>query len=125
MSETSMLLALSKSFKIFSKSGIHVVRDQLGVSSTSWILLSVQEPFWNVVFSWSGNDVIHCGNLFFSHFSTSLIDIDLSDTESKNGKSSTNTFDLSKTERSLLFTVDVCVLHSENVLEIVWIIKYQ
>ena len=122
MSETSMLLAFSHSFKILSESGIHLIGNQLRVQSTSWVLLSIEEPSWDIVFSWSGQNVIDSSNLFLSHLTTSFINIALSNTESKNGKSSTNTLDLSKTERSLLFTVDVCVLHSQNVLEFVWIL---
>ena len=55
----------------------------------------------------------------------SLIAVNLSDLKGKNGESSTETSDLSKTEWSLLFTVDVCVLHSENVYELVWVLKNQ
>jgi hypothetical protein len=87
--------------------------------------LSVKEPFWDVVFSWSGNDVVDFGDFFFVHFSRSLIAVNLSDLKGKDGESSTKTSDLSKTEWSLLFTVNVCVLHSENVHELVRVLQYQ
>ena len=87
-----------------------------------WILLSVQEPFWDVVFSWSREDVIDSLDLILVHFTTSHVAVDLSDFKRENSKSSTDTSDLSKTEWCLLFTVDICVLHSQNVSEFCWIL---
>ena len=87
--------------------------------------MSIQEPFWDVVLSWSGDDIRDNSDLLLDHLSGSLVDITLSNFEGKNGKSSTDTFDLSETERSLLFTVDVCVLHSQDVSEFVRVLQYQ
>lgn len=109
VSETSMVLGLSHSLKILSETGIEVVGDKLGPGSILWILLSVQEPLWDVVLSWSGDDVVDNLDLVLNHLSGSLVNIDLSDLEGKDSESSTDTFDLSETEWSLLFTVDVCV----------------
>ena len=125
MSETSMVLGLSHSLKILSHHGIETVGDELLESTSFWVLLSVEEPLWDVIFGWSGNDVVDFGDFSFVHFSRSLIAVNLSDLKGKDGESSTETSDLSKTEWSLLFTVDVCVLHSENVHELVWILQYQ
>ena len=94
-------------------------------SSSSWVLLSVHEPLWDVVFTWSGKDVVDGRNLLLSDFSRSLVGIDLGDFHGKDGKSSTDTLDLSETEWGLLFTVDVCVLHSKNMCKIVWVLQYQ
>ena len=49
----------------------------------------------------------------------------MSDLEAKDCESSTDTLDLSETEWSLLFTVDVCVLHSQDVSEFVRVLQYQ
>jgi hypothetical protein len=125
MSESSMVLTLSHSLEIFSKTGVQGVGDELSPGTVLWILLSVQEPFWDVVLSWSSDDIGDNSDLFLDHLSRSLVDINLSDFEGKDGESSTNTFDLSETEWSLLFTVDVCVLHSQNVSEFVRVLQYQ
>ena len=125
MSETSMVLGFSHSLKILSHIGIQVVGDELGPGSALWVLLSVEEPFWDVVISWSGDDVVNSLDLLFVHLSGSFIAVNLSDFEGEDRKSSTKTSDLSKTEWSLLFTVDVCILYSENVYELVWILQYQ
>ena len=122
MSETSMVLGLSHSLEIFSHHGIQVVGNELSPSSVLWVLLSVEEPLWDVVIGWSGNDIGDGLDFFFIQFSGSLVKVNLSDFESKDGESSTETSDLSKTEWSLLFTVDVCVLHSKNMSEFVWVL---
>ena len=120
-----MVLGLSHSLEILSETGIQVVGDQLSPGSLLWILLSVQEPFWDVVLSWSGDDVVDNLDLVLNHLSGSLVNVNLGDLEGKNSESSTDTFDLSETEWSLLFTVDVCVLHSQNVSEFVRVLQYQ
>ena len=120
-----MVLGLSHSLEILSETGVEVVGNKLGPGSVLWILLSVQEPLWNVVLSWSGDDVGDNLDLVLNELSRSLVNVDLSDLEGKNGESSTDTFDLSETEWSLLFTVDVCVLHSQNVSEFVRVLQYQ
>ena len=119
MSETSVILALSKSLNVLSVDGVQSVGDQMGISAVSWILLSVHEPFWDVVLGRSGKDVTHGGDLLLSDFSGSLVAVNLCNLHGKSGESSTNSSDLSQTEWSLLFTVDVCVLHSQNMSEIV------
>jgi len=53
-----------------------------------------------------------CGNL-------PLVEIDLGDFENEVGESSTDTLDDSQSEHDLAFTVDVCVLDSQNVSELV------
>jgi hypothetical protein len=125
MSETSMVLGLSHSLKILSHHGIQVVGNELGPVSMLWVLLSVEEPLWNVVVSWSGDDVVNSLDLILVELSRSFVAVNLSDFEGKDGESSTETSDLSETEWSLLFTVDVCVLDSKNMLKFVWILQNQ
>ena len=125
MSKTSMVLGLSHSLKILSHHGIQVVGNELGPVSMLWVLLSVEEPFWDVVVNWSSDDVVNSLDFILVQLSRSFIAVDLSDFEGENGESSSETSDLSETERSLLFTVDVCVLDSKNVHELVWILQYQ
>ena len=120
-----MVLALSKSLQVLSEDGIKLVADKMGVGALSGVLLSVEEPLGDVVLVGASNDVINAVDLLLGDLSRSLVDVDLGDLEGKSGESSSNTADLSKTERSLLFTVDVCILHSQNVSELVGILQYQ
>ena len=66
VSETSMVLALSESLKILSHHGIKLIGDQLGPLSGSWVLLSVKEPFWDVVLNWSGKNIVDSVDFFLS-----------------------------------------------------------
>ena len=125
MSETSMVLGLSHSLEILSHESVNVVGNDLVPSSFLWIFLSVQEPLWDVVLKGSGEEILDLSDLFFVDLTGSLVGVDLADFHGQNGESSTDTSDLSKTEWSLLFTVDVCVLNSKNVLEFVRVLQYQ
>ena len=123
VSETSVLLGLSHSLAILSESGIEVVRDELEVVSISGVSLSVEEPGGNVVVLGSGEDVINKGDLLLGELSSSLGGINLSDLKNKSGHSSSDSSNLSNSEGSLLFTVDVSVLDSEKSDEIVGILE--
>ena len=125
MSKTSMVLALSKSLKIFSHHSVKLIGDQLGPGSVSWVLLSVHEPLWDVVLDRSGKNIVDSVDFFLSDLTGSFVGVHLSDFKGKECESSSNTSNLSKTEWSLLFTVDVCVLNSENMDELVWVLQYQ
>ena len=118
-----MLLDLSHSLEILSQHGIELVGNKLRVLSVSWIVLSVEEPLWNVVVGWSSNDVADLLDFFVSDLTSSLIAIDLGNLKSQERESSSETSDLSEAEWCLLFTVQVGVLHTKNVLEFTWIRK--
>ena len=124
MSETSMIFGFSKSLEILSHHGIELIGNEVGPGSGSWIFLSIEEPFWNVVLGWSGKDVGDGVDFFLGDFSGSLVGINLSNFEGKERKSSTNSSNLSKTEWSLLFTGNVCVLHSQNMSELIRVCQY-
>ena len=123
VSETSMLLDFSHSLEILSQHGIELVRNKLAVLAVSWIVLSVEEPLWNVVVGWASNDIADLLDFFVSDLASSLIDVDLSNLKSKERESSSDTSDLSEAEWGLLFTVQVGVLNTKNVFEFTWIRK--
>ena len=125
VSETSVLLGLSHSFKIFSHDGIKLICNELSVGTVSWVLSSVQEPGWDVVFNWSRDDIVDLVDFSVGDFSTSNSAVDLSGFEGEDGESSTETSDLSETEWGLLFTVNICVLHSKNVSKLVSVLQSQ
>ena len=120
-----MVLGLSHSLEIFSESGIQLVGNELTVISVPWVLLSVEEPLGDVVVSGSGDDVADGVDLSGGDLAGPLVGVDLSDLEGVDGEPSTHTLDLSEPERSLLLSVDVCVLHSQNVSELVRVLQYQ
>ena len=64
------------------------------------------------------NDVGNLFNISFSQLTGALAHIDLGDLESQVGKTSAETLDDSQGEGGLVSTVDVSVLHTQDVLEI-------
>jgi hypothetical protein len=64
------------------------------------------------------NDVGNLFNISFSQFAGALAHIDLGDLESQVRKTSAETLDDSQGEGGLVSTVDVSVLHTQDVLEI-------
>ena len=97
----------------------------MGVLTGLGVSLSVQEPCGDVVVLGTGQDVLNGVDLLGSDFSGSLGEVDLGDLESQGGESSTDTSDLSEPEWSLLFTINICVLHSQHEGEIVGVLQYQ
>ena len=119
-----MLLDLSHSLQILSHHGIKLVRNKLGVAGISWVVLSVQEPLGDVGVGGSSDDVGDLLNLVIGDLASSLVAVDLGNLESQEGESSSETPDLSEAEWSLLFTVQVSVLDTKNVLEVVRVRNY-
>ena len=64
------------------------------------------------------NDVGNLFNISFSQLTGALAHIDLGDLKSKVGEASAKTLDDSQCEGSLVSSVDVSVLHTQDVLEI-------
>ena len=125
VSETSMLLGLSHSLEIFTHGSVHVVGNELSVSTISGVLLSVEEPLGDVVISRASDNVADLLDLVLVELTSSLVGVDTGDLEGDDSKTSTNTSDLSETEGSLLLTGEVSVLHTEDMLEVVRVLDYQ
>jgi len=125
VSETSVLLGLSHSLEIFTHGSVHVVGNELSVLAVSGVLLSVEEPVGNVVVSGTSDNVADDLDISLGELTSSLVLVDTGDFHGDDSKSSTNTLDLSETEGSLLLTVEVSVLHTEDMLEVVRVLEYQ
>lgn len=63
-------------------------------------------------------DVVDLFDVSFNEFSSSLVEVDLSDLENKVGESSPDTLDGVDGEGSLALAVNVSVLNTENVSEL-------
>ena len=118
-----MLLGLSHSLEILSHHSVELVGDELRVLTVSWVFLSIEEPLGDVVVGWSSDDVGDLLNLIIGDLTGSLVNVDLGNLKGEEGESSTDTPDLSEAEWGFLFTVQVSVLDTKNVLEVVWICK--
>ena len=119
-----MLLDLSHSLEVLSHHGVKLVGNKLGVAGISGVVLSVEEPLGDVVVGGSGDDVRDLLDLVVGDLTSSLVAVDLGNLEGEERESSSETSDLSEAERSLLFTVQVSVLDTKNVLEVVRVSDY-
>ena len=71
------------------------------------------------------DDVSDLLDLLFGHFTSALGVVDLGDAGDQMSESATETLDDTETESGLLLSVDVGVLHTQNVLEISSVLKYK
>lgn len=63
-------------------------------------------------------DVVDLFDFLFGKLTSSLVEVDLGGLENEVRESSADTLDGSESEHAFAFTVDVCVLDSENVSEL-------
>ena len=119
VSQTSVVLDFLKSLEILSQLSVNSVGDELGSGSISWAVLSVQEPFGDAVLGRALEDVVDSLDLSLSDLSGSLVKINTSGLEDDVGHSAANSLDGSEGEHDLDGTFDVCVLHTENVDEVI------
>ena len=71
----------------------------------------------------SHHDVGNLFNICFSEFASALVEVNLGNLEDKDGKTSTQSLDNSQGEGSLVLSVNVGVLHTQDVLEIISILN--
>ena len=118
MSQTSVSSDLLQSFQIFSELGVDTVGDELRPGALADVSLSVKEPLGDVVVGGLGEDVVDLFDVCFNKLSSSLVEVDLGDLENEGGESSANTLDGADGEGSLALAIDVGVLNTENVGEL-------
>lgn len=124
VTETSVEAHFLHSFEIFSESGITDVGNELRVGSVLNASLSVKEPLGDTVVEGLGEDIRDFVHLFFVELSSTSVEVDVGDLADEVGESSTDTTDDSKGEHNLVFTVNIGVLHSQNVSELTGVLKY-
>lgn len=118
VTETSVLSNLLHTLKIFSESSVNNIGINLAVCSVLNAPLSVQEPLWNSVLGWLGENVADFVDFLWEEVTSSAVKIDLSNLADEDGESSSNTLDDTEGESYLMFSVYVGVLHTNQSLEI-------
>ncbi len=118
MSQTSVSSDLLQSFQIFSELGVDTVGDELRPGALANISLSVKEPLGDVVVGGLSEDVVDLFDVSFNKLTSSLVEIDLGNLEDEGGESSADTLDGTDGESSLALAVNVGVLNTENVSEL-------
>lgn len=119
VTETSVLTGLLHAFEILTETGVNHVGDELGPGTVSDAALSVEEPIRNVVLSGLGNNIGNLFNILLGEFTSALVKVNLGNLESQNGETTTETLDDSQGEGGLLLSLNVGVLHTQNVHEVI------
>jgi hypothetical protein len=70
-----------------------------------------------------GDDVGNLLNISFGELAGALAGVDLGNAEGEESKSATDTLDNAETEGGLALTINVGVLHTQNVRKIVCVLK--
>ena len=117
VTDTTVRADLLKTFHIFTILVIEGVGEELAVLAVLAILLTIEEPIGNLVFTrvlHDGNDAFHISSV---HFTGALAHINFSLTTDESSVTTTATLDSSQGELNLLLTVNVGVEDTQNVLE--------
>ena len=118
MSESSMVLDFLQFLEIFSELGIDLIGDQLVPGTFLRVVLSVQEPLWDVVLGRSGEDIVDFLDFFFSDFSSSLVEVNSCFLQEDVGESSADSLDGGEGEHNLDCSLNISVLDSQNMSEV-------
>lgn len=121
VTETSVLLGLLHTLKILTVFGVNHVGDELGVGTVSDAALSVEEPLWDAILSWSSDNIGNLFNILLSELTGALVQVNLGNLEGQDGKTSTETLDDSQGEWGFLLSVNVGVLHTQDVDKVIWV----
>jgi len=119
VSKTSVASDLLHALKIFSKFGLKTVGDDLGEGTILSILLSVKEVVWDLVLTGVQHDGFHSLDLLVIKLTGSLGDVDICLLADDVRESPTDTLDGSHGELDVSLTINVGVLDTKDVLELV------
>ena len=117
VSDTSVSSDLLQSLQVISQLGFQVVGQNVVVLTVNVVLLSVQEPGWDLVLGWVLHDGDNSLQLFLGQFTGTLVQVDISLLANQVRVSSTDTSDLGQSVHNLDSTIDVGVQQTQNVLE--------
>merc|ERR1711931_93077 len=120
MTKTPVGANLLESFQILTHLVVQAVGQDLAELAILNVLLSVEEPVWDLVLTRVVHDRHDTFNLFVREFSGALGHIDISLLADDVGESSTATFDTGHCEHDLTTAINVRVHHTKNVLKLFW-----
>lgn len=117
VTNTTVSTDLLQALHIFTELVVEGVRQELAVLAILAILLTIEEPVWDLVLT----GVLHNGDEAFKvsiiDFTSALAHVNFSLATDKTSITATATFDGSQGELNLLLTVNVGVEDTQNVLE--------
>ena len=131
-----MTFYLLQSLQIFTELSIETVGNALAECTVFPVLLSIEEPVWDLVLTWVEHDSFHTFDLIIVELTGSLDkivnnvitwydliylwEINVSLLADQVRESATDTSDGGHSEHNVSCTIDVCILDTKNMLELVW-----
>jgi hypothetical protein len=109
---------LLKTFNVITEFGINILGEYLVVLSSLEILLSVQEPEWDLELTGVLDDSNELFNLIGRELSSSLVDINFGLFADKISESSPKTLDFCQTENNISLSRNVGIQNTKNVLKL-------
>lgn len=109
VSDTSVGSDLLQSLQVISQLRLQTVGQDVVVLTVNLVLLSVQEPGWDLVLSWVLHDGDNSLQFFLGQFTGTLVQVDISLLADQVRVSSTDTSDLGQGVHDLDSTIDVGV----------------
>merc|ERR1719219_3123534 len=120
MTKTPVGTDLLESLKILAHLIVQTIGKDLAELAILNVLLSVEEPIWDLVLTRVVHDRNDTLNLFLREFSGTLGHVDVSFLADDVRESSTTTFDTRHSEHDLTTAINVRVHHTKNVLKLFW-----
>jgi hypothetical protein len=117
VSQTAMSSDLLQTLNIITKLGSNVLCKHLRVFARLEVLLSVQEPQWNLELTWVLNNSDKLFNLICSKLTSTLVDIDFCLFADQVGETATDTTNLGQTKDDIALSFNVGVKNTQNVLK--------
>lgn len=117
VSDTSVSSDLLQSLQVVSQLGLHVVGQDMVVLAVNLVLLSVQEPSWDLVVGWVLHDGDNSLQLFLGQLTGTLLQVNVGLLAHQVGVSSAHTSDLGQGVHDLDSTINVGVQQTQDVLE--------
>lgn len=117
VSDTSVSSDLLQSLQVVSQLGLHVVGQDMVVLAVNLVLLSVQEPSWDLVVGWILHDGDNSLQLFLGQLTGTLLQVNVGLLAHQVGVSSAHTSDLGQGVHDLDSTINVGVQQTQDVLE--------
>lgn len=109
VSDTSVSSDLLQSLQVVSQLRLNTVGQDVVVLTVGEVSLSVQEPGWNLVFSWVLHDGHNSLQLLLSQLTSSLVEVDIGLLANQVGVTTTDTLDGGQGVDDLDSTIDVGV----------------
>jgi len=121
VTETTVRANLTKPLQILTELGVHGVRDDLSVGAVLDVSLPVKEVDGDLVGKGVLDDIDQLVDFFLGKLTGALVHVNIGLLADNVSESATNTTNLGQGEHDLMTTFDVGVVHTKNVLELVFL----